>query len=1144
MKIRKLYFILIAALIFISFPIRAFNDGSRYAEKSVLSSGKWIQLKVSEDAVYKLTYDDIRGMGISDPSKVKIYGYGGWILDEDFSKPYIDDLPEVSVYMNKGSDGVFGSGDYLLFYGRGTVKWTYSASSDIYTHENNPYSTFGSYFLTESESAPKEMSQIPSSSGGELSLTTFDDYALHERDSLSIAFTGRELFGESFVNKSGSQNFTFSIPGITSDPGKVYLSFAAAPIEATPVYLSIDGNQILNRTISAMPKSDQYRKAYLMDGWDQWLGSKLERTTVSVSYNSSGQSVALLNFINLNMQRSLQFYNRGYTFFRNKESINKSVRYNIDNASSSCLVWDITNNYDTRMMQTSLSGTQLSFSTQSDNSLHEYVMVDLSKSFPTPEVAGEIKNQNLHSLDQTEMVIIVPEAYMNQAETLAEKHRTSSKLNVTVVDHNLIFNEFSSGVPDATAYRRFMKMFYDRAISDAEKPRYLLLFGDGLFDNRHLTNEAARLDSKYYLLTYQVKESVNETNSYGTDDYFGFLDDSEGISIISDKLDIGIGRFPVNSVTQATNAVNKVIAYINNKQYGHWKNKIIFTADNTDSRSPGSFCVHATQADELARNMERDHPEYMVSKYYMDAYKPVDANGQTTFPDAKKAFLSNLNDGCFLVNYTGHGSTRAWSAEDMLYITDIRQMKYEHLPLWITATCDFGWFDGIITSGGEEAFLNKNSGAIALFTTTRVVLSSNNFDINEELITNLFKKVDGEHLRLGDILRESKVALKADGNKLNYVLLGDPALKLNYPTLNVELESVNGKPIAEGEELSFKALEKVTLTGVITDENGNKINDFNGNLRATVFDSKQTIESIDKNTSGNKFSFTAYPNMIYAGNSDVENGSFTVSFNVPLDISYTRDNGKMSFYASNSEAGLDASGCFQDYILAGTSENPNPDEEGPEIIEMYLNTANFKDGDDVNETPFFYANVFDEDGINMTGSGLGHDIMISIDDNPVWTYNLTNYYTPVDAMEGIVGFSIPELTAGNHVLTFRVWDILNNPSTDSLRFNVVKGFKPEIYELTTSINPAKINTYFILNHDMPETQLDVEIRVYDLMGRAIWSHTENGSSGFLKEYPIEWDLTNNSGGRVPPGIYVYRAAISTSTSKEATKAKKIIVLGQ
>jgi hypothetical protein len=1128
----------------------AFNDGSRYATESVLVKGKVVQLKVTENAVYKLTYDEIKRMGFNDPAKVKIYGYGGWILDQDFTKPYIDDLPEVSVWINKGSDGIFNAGDYLLFYGRGIRKWTYNTISGNFEHQNNPYANFTSYFVVENEEGLKEMSFQDSYANTSSTVTTFDDYTVHEQDLVSLLNSGRELFGESFAGTS-NRTFSFNIPVITNDPGRVQISFAAQPAEPTPVIVTIGDEEIIRLEISN--NKSTYRKANLGNSTAPWTGNKSENTSVRVSYNASG--ISHLNFLRLNMKRNLRFYNNGYTFFRAKESLNTALQYTIDNASSSCLVWDISDIQNMQVMRTSLSGNKLSFGSNAKNYVPEYVMIDYTKPFLTPEVIGEIKNQNLHALPQTDMVIIAPEPYFALAEILAEKHRQVRGLHVTVVQPEWIYNEFSSGTRDATAYRRFMKMFYDRATNADEKPKYLLLYGDGIFDNRHLTTAVSKMDPKYYLLTYQFQESLDQQGSFGTDDYFGFLDDNEGLNLLSDVLDLGIGRFPVSTYSQAQNALNKVLTYMDNKNHGQWKNSVIFAADDTDS--PGnlggvsSFCVFGKQSDGLTSYMENNHPQYMVTKSYMDAFQSQMRNGQTTYPDAKNKVLNALKDGSFLMNYIGHGSITAMSSEDMMNVTDIRQMRFENLPVWITATCEFGWFDGVITSAGEEVFLNRNSAGIALYTTSRVVGAGPNLELNTRLINNLFNKQNGKYLSLGDVARKSKVEIGAGGNKLNFVLLGDPALILNYPEYRIVLENVNGEEIPKTGVLNFKALDNVVLEGVIVDETGEKISDFNGDFLTTVFDSRQTISSLTVGILSHTketlppWTFTDYSNVIYKGSSEVKEGRFSVSFRVPLDISYdTNSPGKIGFYASDKMNNREASGSFLRYTLSGTNENFEPNNEGPKITKMFLNSESFENGGNVNETPFFVAEVFDEDGINRTGSGLGHDITICIDNHPAWTYNLNANYQAIDNERGIITFSIPALPSGEHELLFRVWDILNNSSTASLSFNVVKGLKPQLYDLTATGNPVKDKTYFLLSHNMPETPMEMEIQVYDVTGRTIWTHKETGSSEYLKSYQIEWDLKNNAGSRVSQGIYIYRAVIKTAGGQETTQSKKLIVLEQ
>ncbi|MDR0546839.1 MAG: type IX secretion system sortase PorU, partial [Dysgonamonadaceae bacterium] len=1023
---------------------------ANYAPKSVLAEGKWAQLKITENAIYKLTYEQIQQMGFNDPSKIKIYGYGGWLLEQDFRQPFIDDLPEVAVYLHKGDDNIFNAGDFLLFYGRGLTKWTYDASKDFFTHQNNPYSLYASYFITENANGPAEMLLQTAYTGVAASVSVFDDYWIHEKDLTAILHSGRELFGESFTSVS-SMDFSVSIPGITNDAGQIRLSFAAAPHAITPVYLSVDNENVITANIAYSLSS--YKKAELLTVTKAWTSAKNDNFTVNIRYDVGQSSLAYLNYFTLNMKRKLQFYGTGYTFFRDKNSRNQNLEYVISNASDKRQVWNISDVKNIQRVQTQMVGNQMRFGAASTGNVAEYVMVDPEKPFPSPEFMGMIPNQDLHQLPQTELVIIAPENYLDIAEQLAEKHRQKQGLHATVVQPEWIYNEFSSGTPDATAYRRFLKMFYDRATSSAGKPKYLLLFGDGYFNNRII-------NPKNYLLTFQFENSIDESNSFGTDDYFGFLDDTEGVDLARDILDIAIGRCPVNTRAQAVSTLAKISRYMDDPYYSPWKSCVIFSADDTGA---DAFCTYGENANTLAKYVETNYPQYKVVKSYMDAMTPQIANGRTTYPDAKKKVLTAMNEGCFLFNYTGHGGPAGLSGKDMINISDIRQMKAPFLPLWITATCDFGRFDADVASAGEEVFLNPQSAGIALFTTTRVVYASNNQKINDRLIRNIFvKKADGSRPTLGDIILQSKIDLGMESNKLNYILLGDPALQLNYPDLKIEVETIQGSSLSGNETITIKALEQANITGKITDDNGQLASNFNGQIQAIVFDGQELVLSKTKlsNTQPNPakpeqvsdgkgntlWSFYDYNNVVYRGNSEVKNGRFSLSFTTPLDIAYRASVGKMNLYAFDNQT--DAAGNFQQYKLSGIADYP-VNSIGPEIREMYLNSPDFRSGDTVNETPDFRAEVWDADGLNYTGSGLGHDITVCIDRNPSWTYTYPKdeIFIPSGnkSIADTVAFSIPELPEGEHSLELKVWDILNNSSSQSFNFRVVKGYVPSNY---------------------------------------------------------------------------------------------------
>lgn len=1104
----------------------AWADSSRYASESVLNSGKWVKIQVAEDGIYKLTAADLKKMGFSNLDKVAVYGYGGWPLDEDFSTTYIDDVPEVAVW--RGAD-------YLLFYGKGPRKWEYSSSDKSFIHTNNPYSNYGYYFVTEKETTGRTMEKAASAAGATLQVTTFDDYVLHEEELVSVNSSGRELYGESFTSTL-SRDFTISVPGITNDEGKATLSFISRGNGT--ITMNVDGNALISGSVSV--PSDEYEVARELYRERAWMADKGETVKVNIGYSTTGHKNVHLNYFRLQMKRQLKVYDN-YTFFRSLSARGNASRFVIQGADASTLVFDVTDGVNPQQMETSLNGTELSFSIPASASLREFVVVKPSQ-IKAPVTVGEVANQNLHALPQQDMIIIAQPNFTTQAERLAEAHRTKDNLTVRVVTPESIYNEFSSGTPDATAYRRFMKMFYDRKTSEADAPKYLLLFGDGSFDNRKLTSAWKSVDMSNMLLTYQTENSLS-SQSYVIDDYFGFLDDADNKkSLQNKKLCLGIGRFPIRTVEQATQMVDKVISYMENKNTGSWKNNLCFMADD-GSNTDGFMTEHMEFADQLAGYVESEHPEFLVNKLYYDAYKKDMTAG--TYPDVRSGLQKLLKDGLLLFNYTGHGGTTALSDEKVLTQTDINQFTYTHLPVWVTATCDFTRFDDLNTSAGEDVFLNKSSGGIALFTTVRVAYSRPNFPINDNVIRNLFERNNGRRRTLGEVMQATKNTLSSV-YKLGFCLIGDPAVKIAYPEFGMKVTTVNWQSV-DGNSISFKALEKITVEGEVLDASGQLVTDFTGIVNPTVKDSKVTVTCLKNSNKDDSpaFTFTDYPNTIFIGNDSVRNGKFSFTFTVPKDISYSNLQGKMNLYAVDTESGNEAQGNFDNFIVGGTSDTAETDTIGPEIRALYLNDTTFVDGGQVNTTPYFVAELWDKSGVNITGSSVGHDMMLVIDESTVLSYNLNSYYEllPGEDGTGIVKFPIPALEPGKHTAEFWVWDILNNSTVRTFTFEVVEGLKPFLFDVIATPGIAREQVTFHLMHNRPESRMRVGIMVYDLAGRQLWKHEESGTSGLFENYTVSWDLTSG-GARMRPGVYIYRAAISTDNSKDATKARKFIILGE
>lgn len=1135
-QLNRIYAMLAAMLITVeSFALPA----SDYTGKSVLAEGRWVKISVVTSGIYQITHSELQSWGFN-PSKVKIYGYGGEMLSEKFSDPYIDDLPQIPVLR---------TGDRILFYAQGTVLWENSGNG--FTHTQNCYATAGYYFITENDEPVATIQQKDDNAARQATTTTlFDDYALYENELYNIGNMGRNLYGEDFVYTT-TRDFTFDIPGISGDV-TMQVDFVAKLATSAKLTIKHNGTDLTAgdaNNISAFGSSDDwyYTAGKLTTIKKTFTPDPSAPDVITLQLKATSPVTARLDYIKLQMKRELKLYG-GAVKFRSLNASNSYIRYNIDvTGYNNVHIWDVSEHHSPVEINAAREGNTLSFTPQTLG-VHEYAAFDENVQYPSPAYIGEVANQNLHGLERADLVIICPSQFYSQAKRLAEFHLEHDNISSIIVSPELIYNEFSSGKPDATAYRRFMKMFYDRAESAGDAtlyPRYLLLFGDGSCDNRHITEQWKGYNYPF-LLTFQSKESLDERSGYVTDDYFAFLKDSDGTNLLSDKPVIGVGRFPVRTVTEATVAVDKLINYSTSSDYGIWKNDICLVADD------GNASEHMKQCDDLADIINTGHPEFLPSKIYIDAYTKQGASSGGTYPEAKEDMLRQLDNGVLILNYVGHGSANGWTDEKMLTMQDIKKMYLKRLPLFITATCDFSRFDALTNSGGEELFLNSKGGGIALISTSRVVYISKNGTYNKMLITHIFDRDEnGERYRLGDAMRLSKSAVTdyygSDMNKLNFILLGDPALQLAFPGYKIKVTEINGKAVTGNpEDIEMQARAEITVKGIILDEEGNKDETFNGTIEQRLYDSETEITTHGNGDAGEPYTFKRRTNKLYSGSDKVENGEFTFTFKMPKELNYTDEPGLLNMYAYDTSRGIEAHGTSQDFIVNGMDTEAEADTEGPTIESFYLNTSAFSYGATINETPVFFAQVYDKSGINVSGIGLGHDMTIKIDNSSAMEYVVNDYFTssPGDFGRGTVQYQLPALSAGEHTLTFKVWDTEGNSSEKSTMFKVDTGQEPDIIMLYTDKNPVKEQANFYIRHDRPDMIMDVKITVYDLTGTQLWSTQAESVSDKWTTEPVTWNLTDASGKRVPPGIYIYKAEANTEGSRISSESKKIVVLAQ
>ena len=763
-----------------------------------------------------------------------------------------------------------------------------------------------------------------------------------------------------------------------------------------------------------------------------------------------------------------------------------------------------------------------------------------SVSISTPELVGSVANQNLHGDEAADMIIIIPtsQKLQAQAERLKTFHEQHDGLRVNLVVADELYNEFSSGTPDANAYRRYLRMLYDRAQTDADMPRYLLLFGDAAWDNRMLSSDWKTTKPEDFLLCFESENSFSATDSYVCDEFFCMLDDGEGGNLLSsDRADVAVGRFPVRNEAQAKIMVDKVISYAENRYAGSWQNEICVMGDD------GNQNLHMQDADAVAQQVEQQHPGYVVKRIMWDAYERVTSSTGNTYPDVTRLIKQQMKSGALIMNYCGHGAAYSFSHEQVIILKDFEEAVSTHLPLWVTASCDIMPFDGQEDNIGETAVLNSHGGAIAFVGTTRTVYSSYNRVINMAFMREVLTDVSiGEALRLA---KNSLITTGADltANKLQYALMGDPALFLAAPSQRVVVDDINGASVNEGDPLILKAGSTVTVRGHI-EQGGQRQPSYQGAVTATVRDAAETItcrlNDTSKSGAEEPFVYRDRTKVVFQGTDSVSNGQFAVRFIVPQDISYSEATGLMNLYAINNSRTQTMHGTCDHFVLGGNASEKR-DTVGPTVY-CYLNSEVFTNGDKVNLTPYFVARISDDDGINATGNGIGHDMQLVIDGQTAQTYVLNDYfsYDFGSHTSGTVGFSIPTLTAGRHKLQFRVWDTQNNSTTTELSFVVVESLEPIFFDVESTQNPATTHTSFRIIHDRTGSQMDVILDVYDISGRHLWQHAESGVPTD-DTYLIDWDLTSGSGSRISTGVYLYRVRISSEGSTSASKAKKLIV---
>lgn len=1091
---------------------------------SVLATGDWYRMEVRESGIYRLDSKFLGDAGIDvsrlDPWTIKIYGNGGFKLPTALDAPRPADLVENAIYVAGESDGRFDPTDYILFYGRGTREWRYDSGARTFRHYLNQYTESNYYWLTFDGNSGKRMAEEPSLlDPSAYRAQKFTDRIHVEEERSNLIQSGLEWLGPSF-NPNDQIVFTNKLEGLIHEEPITYrFTLAARSDVSTSFRIEESGGRLLG--VMSIPPVIIGGNSGLIFNYANRETLEIrstgdlpeDRSNLKFIYQASKSTAqGWLDWFHILYQRRFIAVNDLLRF--TSPDTTAVIEYELNGFSNSDIkVFNVTRIADVGLVTNAfVSGSTFRFqSAQTSGAVSEYVAVGQG-GYRQPVSVQRVANSNLREIsDGAEFIIITHRDFLNAADRLKQyREQPGDDFHPTlVVDVQNIFDEFGGGLPDPTAIRDFLKHAYENWTL---KPVHVLLFGDGDFDYRNITGK-----SRMFVPPFNTLESLFQIRSFASDDYFVNVV-GQGAEQSIGIVDLVAGRLPIQTAQEADVAVSKIIDYENNQDVGVWRNTVTFVADDAITTSSANENFHTDQTETLVNGYTPNSLER--KKIYLAEYPTVITSIGRRKPDVNKAIVDQWNRGTLIINYIGHGNPQVWAHENVFVkeITIPQLQNRPRLSFVVAATCDFSRFDEPGEQSSAELLVAREAGgAIGCLSSTRAVFASPNARFNNEFFDQLFVRDEqGRTERLGSALFKLKQLLFSE-NDQKYFLLGDPLVRLLAPPNVATVDSINGRGVTMPVQL--RALSRVTVEGTVRKPDGVPWMGFNGQALLVVLDSERSRSIQDGQVTLN---FNVPGGTIYRGENSIANGEFSASFVVPKDISYENRNGRITLYFWNDTT--DGSGFTQNIIVGGTDSAAVEDVEGPRI-DIFFDNRGFRPGDLVTENPLLIVDLFDDNGINTSGTAIGHRLEAWID-NSTQSVDLTEFYSgKIDSYrEGIAEYQLSGLAPGQHSVRVRAWDVYNNSNSRDVFFSVASSGRLTVSNVYNFPNPFSGSTMFTFQHNQL-LPVDVEIKIYTLAGRLIETLETRGIRDRFVRVP--WNGRDRDGDELANGVYFYKVIVRT-----------------
>lgn len=1085
---------------------------------SVLAQGTWYKFTAPAEGMYKISRSELASIGIDaasvDPRTIKIYNNGGYVLPENPAISAASDLIENAILVVGQEDGRFDESDYILFYGRGINFWEFDQTSNDIIRRKHFYDKNNYFWITSGGTSGKRIEDKNSlNETNVFEQITTNAFAFVDDDKVNIARSGRVYYGDEFTPTNKTKTYINSLKNIVPDSNIKY-SFSFANAAKLSRSFTIYENDVTVYSINISGASSDYEFGRLTKRSFNYRAVLPEdRSVLKINFDakSNTSDAGYIDYIEIRYSKYLTAAGDSLIFF--SADTNAVIKYTISNfRNSDNFVFDITDFSSVkRITNAEISGGQFVFqSAEAKGNISKYLAVN-SAVFKQIRNPVKVDNSNIHGIAQgADYILITDKIFSEEAERYKSYRENESpyKLKVQIIYMDDIINEFSGGLADPTAIRNFIKYAYENW---AQKPYYVLLFGDGTYD--YLKTEG---DYANYVYTYQSINSEHDVNSFTTDDYFARVSGNDSAP------DVAIARLNIVSNKDANVIIDKIIDYEKNMEKGSWRNTITLVADDNITSKGIEFLPHTQQSEQLTDYVPKS---FDIKKIYLAEYPTVITGLGRTKPAVTDAIVSTVNSGTLIMNYQGHGSPNLWAHENVFVrATTIPRLQNNKYFFLTAATCDFGNFDKPSSiSAAEEMIFTDSRGMIGGFVSARPVYSAPNAELNEEFYSNLFpgNSATLEKRTIGQAYFLTKNALSRE-NDSKFLLMCDPALSLDAPGLPVQIDSVNGIQVNLN-PIQIKALSTVSIDGSVRNSNNQIDNTFEGEGFVTVYDAQKIklIKDLNQNV-------VKQGGVIFNGRVSIENGKFQTGFVVPKDITYENKNGKIVAYVFNDD--YDGIGFTTNVIVGGTDTSVVNDNKGPEI-EIYYDNLSFESSYLVNPDFKLLVKLNDETGLNTTGTGVGHKLEGILNDeveNPIDFSNSFIGDLNSGGKSGVIEYNFFDKEPGNYTIKIKAWDVFNNLSETESYFTVVSDSSLVLRNIVNYPNPFSSSTTFTFQQNLDQP-FNVKIKIYTIAGRLIKEIEEHNIwDKFVK---IPWDGRDEDGSVLANGTYFYKLVVETVDSR-------------